>query len=105
MTRYPEQIAGLIAGLEKARRYPGVLFREATVQTVSDTLSGLITGLSAWLGDSLDTRFNILAERGWPTESAYHPSHFMIERGLTPAEVIDELIVIEIETLRRISEG
>jgi hypothetical protein len=104
MTSYPDQVAGLIAGLDKARHYPGILFREPTVQTVADTLTGFHTGISAWLPDAGGIRWAILSERGWP-RSGYDPSHHMLERGMTTAEVIDELLVVEIETLRRIAAG
>ncbi len=102
MTRYPEQVSRLIACLEKARRWPAMLFGSVAVEPAKHFLAGLDFALGEWLGNSFDTRLAVQAERGWP-QTDRHPAHHMAERGLTPAEIVDELLVIEIETLRRIA--
>src|SRR5262245_521110 len=101
MARYAEQVSDLITLLEHMRLRPGMYFGEVAVEPATHFLNGWHLALSAWLGEGIAGRRAVEAERGWPV-TAHHPSHHMVERGLTPAEVIDELLVIEIETLRKI---
>jgi hypothetical protein len=78
-------------------------FGDVAVEPAMHFLNGLDFAISVWLGDTHEARFAVWAERGWPRTPAMHPSRHMVERGLTPPEVIEELLVIEIETLRRVA--
>lgn len=102
MARYPEQVSHLITLLDSMRKRPGMYFGEVAIEPAIHFLNGWHLALSVWLGEGIAGRRAVEVERGWPV-SGHHPSHHMLERGLTPAEVIDELLDIEIETLRRIA--
>jgi len=79
-------------------------FGTVAVEPAIHFLNGMHFALTFWLGDTLDVRSAVEAERGWPV-TAQNPARHMTERGLTPPEVIDELLVIEIETFRRLAVG
>jgi hypothetical protein len=46
----------------------------------------------------------VVKARGWQW-SARHPSQEMRGRGMSPEAIIDGLLAIEIEVLRRLAEG
>ena len=104
MADYAAEVSRLIECLEHARTRPAMYFGEVAVEPAVHFLNGLQFAETFWLGNLLETRLAVASERGWP-RTAMHPSQHMVERGFTPAEVIDELLIIEIETLRMVAPG
>ncbi len=99
---YTKQVDRLIECLENARTRPAMYFGEVDVDAAMHYLNGLGLAIMVWLEEDRQIRNQVTAARGWhPT--AMHPSREMIECGLTPAQVIDEMLVIEIETIRRLA--
>ncbi|HEX4591436.1 MAG TPA: hypothetical protein VH120_15985 [Gemmataceae bacterium] len=96
-----KQIARLFECLESARTRPAMCFGAMDVEAAMHFLNGVGLAVSAFVGDHPGTKLRVIADRGWRV-SGTHPSREMIERGWTPAEVIDEMFVIEIETIRRL---
>jgi hypothetical protein len=92
----------LIACLESARTRPTMYFGSLDVDAAKHYLNGVELALLAFVQNPIETRLQVLADRGWRV-NALGPSVEMIERGMSPAEMIDELLVIEIETIRRLA--
>jgi hypothetical protein len=99
---YSKQVDRLIECLENARTRPAMYFGEVDVGAAMHFLNGVGLAIFVWLGEDHEIRNQVIAARGWH-RNAMHPSGEMIERGLTPAQVIDEMLVIEIETIRRLA--
>lgn len=96
----------LIACLESARKRPAMFFGAVAVEPAVHWLHGFETAAMSLLGirdPHLEVRQAVLESRGWEF-TARHPSSDMIERGLSPGEIIDELLSIEVEILRRLAE-
>jgi hypothetical protein len=100
MTRYPELISELIRLLESIRKRPGMYMGEISVQTAMTYMFGWRMAACVCFSGEFAVH-EVQAERGWPV-TAQHPSHHMLQRGWTPAQIVDELLVIEIESLRRL---
>lgn len=98
--------AQLITCLEAARKRPAMYFGAVAVEPAVHWLNGFQAAVYSLLGvrdPHLDVRQAVVESRGWEF-LARHPSSEMSERGLTPGEVIDELLSIEVEILRRLAE-
>jgi len=93
------QIGRLIECLESARSRPAMYFGAVDVEAAMHFLNGVGLAVKALLGDNIEIRRQVLITRGWDA-NAMHPSQQMIDRGLTPADAVDEMLVIEIETIR-----
>jgi hypothetical protein len=92
----------LIEWLESARIRPAMYFGSVDIDAATHFLHGVELAVTAFLGIPIETQLQVIADRGWRPNSI-HLSPQMTERGLTTAEVVDELIVIEIETLKRLA--
>jgi len=79
-------------------------FGTIDVQAAVEFLSGLGLAVDVLMGGINFVRIDVFAERGWGRNSM-HPSVVMAERGMSPAAIIDELLVAEIETIRRLAAG
>jgi hypothetical protein len=97
-----EQIDALIERLENARLRPEMYFGDVDVDAVIHFLNGVRVTTGALIGEDIQIRQSVLADRGWQL-SGLHPSREMLERGLSPAKTIDELLVIEIEIIQRLA--
>jgi hypothetical protein len=93
----------VIAALEHFRSRTGVYIHPVDVPNARSFLDGLGLGLGVfgipWDGE---VRSQVHRDRGWE-QCAVGPIPQMEEKGTTPRQIIDELIDIEIETLRRSS--
>ena len=100
-----DEAASLIACLEGARKRPAMYFGEVDVEAAVQFLNGFQVAVGALCGfdRGRELREQVVRGRGWRW-SAMHPSHEMLRRGMKPEAVIDELLVIEIEVVRRQSE-
>ncbi len=78
-------------------------FGAVDVEAAIHFLNGVRLAVAAFAGDNLTIWRQVIAERGWGA-GAMHPSRPMLDRGFSPARVIDEMLVIEIETVRRLAQ-
>jgi hypothetical protein len=97
-----DEAESLIACLESTRKRPAMYFGKVEVEAAVQFLNGFQVAVGAMCGFDRGRalREQVLRGRGWPW-SAAHPFHEMLRRGMTPEAVIDELLVIEIEVVRR----
>jgi len=80
-----------------ARLRPEVYFRPIGPMAVIHWAHGLYTGLSLWgVKDGLKHRDAAVERRGLEVKACWNEDE-LEKRGLTPAEVADELLAIEIE--------
>ena len=101
-----DQAASLMACLEGARHRPAMYFGKVDVEAAVQFLNGFRVAVGAMCGfdRGRELREQVIKGRGWPW-SAQHPSREMVRRGMSPEAVIDELLVIELEVVRRQAEG
>jgi hypothetical protein len=101
-----DQTASLIARLEGIRKRPAMYFGKVGVEAAVQFLNGFQVAVGAICGFEREgqLREQVIKGRGWPW-SAMHPSREMVRRGMSPEAVIDELLVIEIEVIRRQAQG
>ncbi|MDB5385810.1 MAG: hypothetical protein JWM11_1456 [Planctomycetaceae bacterium] len=98
---HADSIRQLVACLESFRERPAMYLGKIDVECADQWLSGFELAVNVLLGrDDLNVRQRALTSRGW-SWSARRPSAEMVERGLSPAAVIDELLLIECEVLRQ----
>ena len=96
------RITEIIQVLEKARRRPGMFF-----PLDKNGVIGFMGGIHAMkMGVfAIDVQpgitEEILRERGWEPNNALAPWPEMEDRGMSIQSMIDEVLIIEIETLRR----
>jgi hypothetical protein len=78
-------------------------FGDMNIDAATHFLNGLESAVSAWLAEDVfwRARQEVIKGRGW-TFNARHPSAEMSERGLSPGQIIDEMLVIEIDILVRL---
>jgi hypothetical protein len=98
-----EAIDRLSACLESARRRPAMYFGRVEIGPAVHWLNGFSTAVSMTVGgpEPSKAREEVTRARGWEW-TARHPSAEMIDRGMAAAAVIDELLAIECEVLRRL---
>jgi hypothetical protein len=99
MSETQERAQQLIIIWEHMREHPGMY-----IARNRDALLGFLNGLS--YGSSLanvDIRYagQILQEHGWDTRGAMHVSYQMEEQGYTINEIINETLLMHIETLKQ----
>jgi hypothetical protein len=95
-------MADLVATLEAVRARPAMYLGAVAVDAAVAWLHGFAAAVSALYGreGELEARERVLISRGW-SWSARLPSEEMVERGLVPADVVDELLSVECEVLRQ----
>jgi hypothetical protein len=98
-----EQVAKLIAGLENVRKRPAMYFGGLDVEAAAHWLHGFEFAI-AMLFD-LDVDFGS-REEVWQSHGlelgGMGADTQMAERGLSPKAIIDELLIMDIERLRRL---
>jgi hypothetical protein len=101
-----DRMESLIACLESARKRPGMCFGKVDVEAALHFLTGFEVALGPLYGfDQVrELREQVGRERGW-SWTANHPSRAMVRRGMSAESVIDELLVIEIEVVRRLAQA
>jgi hypothetical protein len=94
--------ANLVAAIEAVRARPAMYLGAVAVAPAIAWLDGFAAAVSALYGGEgeLAARERVLTARGW-SWSARHPAEEMAERGLSPAEVVDELLAVECDVLRQ----
>jgi hypothetical protein len=103
MTR--EQHKLLVERLQHIAKRPSMYFGKLDPERAALWLSGFATAIDIQGGltdERRQLRQEILEARGWKV-NATSSWQQMVGRSMTPAEVIAELIAIEIEVLNRIS--
>lgn len=102
MTR--DDLAKAIDTLEEARQWPGMFMHPTGEASAQNFLSGFGAACYAFgVTLSLEHRRQAAADRGWSFPST-GPAGQMRERGYTEAQVVDELIAIEIQALEVLAE-
>ena len=99
-----EQARQLIHVLQQARRRPGMFF-PYNKSGISGFLAGIYTVKLAFFGPPPPSTVteDILRERGWHVPNSMGCWPEMEERHYTIEAMIEEVLIVEIETLRRIS--
>lgn len=100
-----ELLARVIQHLEAVQRRPAMYVGCNDVERMVHFLNGFRVALAALLGLELQyaVRRQIEESRGW-SHDAMHVYHRMVEQGMSPEQVIDELVAIEIDVWRRLAE-
>ncbi len=100
---HAQQTSDLIQMLQRVAARPAAFFGTADVLLATSFLCGFRTALTVAHGVDWHLADGIIADRGWQPCSAAAPAlpQQMLGAGLSPAEVIKELVTIEIEVLKR----
>src|SRR5436305_12608024 len=100
---YANELGWIMTCLESARSRPAMYFGEVDPDAAMHFLNGLDLSIAAWCNgdDILKTKRNVVEERGWSMNSMGIDRQ-AAARGRSAAQIIDELLVIEIELLRRL---
>ena len=98
----PEQARQLVHFLEQAKIRPGLFF-PLDESGLQGFLAGIHTAQLAFFGPfpPLSVTDAILQERGWSVPNALGPWLEMKARGYDFSILLDEILTVEIETLRR----
>jgi hypothetical protein len=98
-----EQALAIIALLESARLRPGMYF-PVEKSGFLGFLGGIQAVCLALFGEqnAPNITSEILRQRGWISENSFAPWPEMEIRGFSIAAMIEEVLYIEIETLKRI---
>lgn len=96
-----DSVARLIENLEWVRKRPAMYFGAVEIEPADAWIAGFAHAISMLSEprDYQEIRGAVVKSRGWDC-SARRPSSVMTERGLGPAQVIEELLIIEQEALR-----
>jgi hypothetical protein len=98
-----EQVAKLIARLENVRKRPAMYFGGLDVEAAAHWLHGFEAVLQVLF--DLDVDFGS-REEVWQSHGfeicGLQPYEQMARRGLSPKAIIDELLIIDIERLKRL---
>ena len=95
----PEIIAKLIEQIEAVRSRPAMWMGRATLQAVQGFGGGIHCIWGAFGVDPKEFHPQATINRGWPYTSIGGINR-MKSDGLTEAQIVDELLLIEIEMLR-----
>jgi hypothetical protein len=96
------EVERLIEHLEHVRKRPAMYLGAVGPEATARYLDGFRAAVSAIHDDPLIVRkawWAVSARRGFK-EGAKSPDRIMTERGLTPAQITDELLQIDIALLR-----
>jgi hypothetical protein len=99
-----EHLTNLIRDLEHVARRPSMYLGKADIQAAIFFLQGFGCALQSAFGLNFgQIQRQVIVDRGWDLPKATGPGieHQMIQRGKTPAEVIEELVAIQIDVLRQ----
>jgi hypothetical protein len=105
MEMTPKQAANLIECLEKLGERPGLFLGKIDIDAAELFLSGFMGAVRIALLD--DEKYlarweQVVQNRGWEKPKATGSfAQQMIQKGMSPSEVIQELVAIEVESLRR----
>lgn len=97
------QIQRLVEELERVRECPAMYYGFRTAEATQRFLDGFRTACRILgLEVNIDLRRAVAEARGWdlPTAGLASP---MRERGLSEERIVDELLVIEIDALKRLA--
>ena len=95
-----EVVEGIIAWFENVRSRPQMFFPSLTPGIIG---SGLYMFQMAFrhLAYDIEPDIDVAIQRGWE-RNALGPVYQMRQRGMTDEQIVDEFLVIEIETWRRV---
>jgi hypothetical protein len=98
-----QRTSDLIQLLDRVAARPSAFFGEPNVLVATTFLCGFRTALSLAHDLDWDIGDSVMAERGWKPGNVAGPGPYqqMLRAGMSPAQVIAELVAIEIETLKR----
>jgi hypothetical protein len=98
-----QQTSDLIQLLDRVAARPAAFFGEPNVLLAASFLCGFRAALNMAHDLDWDIGDTVMMERGWkPRKGAgLGPYQQMVSTGMSPAQVIAELVAIEIETLNR----
>lgn len=92
-----------VESLLSMKKHKSMYLGTVTVESAVGYLNGFQGAcFAAGLTSVLEQSRAVYKERGWHAGS-HHPSHAMIQQGLPVEDIVDELIDIEIEAIRRAS--
>jgi hypothetical protein len=94
----------LIHFLEHVAARPAMYFGTADVNLAVQFLAGFHAALyHALFVESRHAKDQVIRDRGWQLPRATGPGieHQMLSAGLSPEQVINELVAIEIEVIKR----
>jgi hypothetical protein len=101
MPRNNEKLDAVIEAIEHFRTRIKMYIVPADISNTQSFLTGLGVGLNiSGIRFNRDIWWSVQNERGWKT-SPVGPVPQMEEKGMTVSQIINELIDIEVETLRR----
>ena len=96
----PEIINSLIENLEQVRLRPGMWMGRITVEAACGFNGGIACACAAFgMNQTIQLRDQATRNRGWVFTST-GGVNMMEAKGLTEAQIVDELLLIEIEMLK-----
>lgn len=102
-----EQASRLIELLERVSQRPQLFFGAPDFQAAVLFLMGFAAALESAFGvdNHLAKRERVILERGWELPKATGPGieGQMFQKGMSPVEVIQELVAVEIDLLQRMA--
>jgi hypothetical protein len=102
----PEQLAKLIARLENVRERPAMYFGGLEVEAATHWLHGFEAAIQVLFDLEVDfgSREEVWQSHGLEL-SGMGPDRQLIQRGLSPKAIIDKLLIMDIERLKRLESG
>lgn len=101
-----KDLENLITCLENVRKRPAMYLGRTDVEWAFHFLNGFQSAVWVIFGVSRDCYSaeweQVVEGHGWEWLPV-HPYHQMVERGMSPQEVIEELVTMEIELLQRVA--
>jgi hypothetical protein len=89
--------------LERVAARPARFFGKADILLAVTFLSGFRTALSLAFDADTDVSDRVIANRGWAFPRAHEAGteRQMLGKGMSPEQVIGELVAVEIEVIKR----
>jgi len=100
-----QQASELKQLLQKVASHPDLFLGKPDIFLAEVFLSGFSAALAKTAGLDLTEHQRVIADRGWRVPSASESvTNQMLESGMSPEQVIAELVAIEIEVVNRSTE-
>ena len=100
----PAKVARLIEILQSVRQRAHMYVGENDPVLMTHFLNGLNIAAATLMGQDVQSVvWNVVRERGW-SNGAKSLCHIMLERGIPPDQVIEEMVTVEIEAFQRLAQ-